>query len=84
MIARWTTHHALTAAHNNSRVGETANLLVIFLKWHCVECRKMGSFPRWIFAALLTTLFSSMVMAFAPGYVFLFFCGTMVLQLHWG
>jgi hypothetical protein len=24
-----------------------------------------------------------MVMAFAPGYVFLFFCGMMVLQLLW-
>ncbi|TLD69667.1 sugar porter family MFS transporter [Phragmitibacter flavus] len=42
-----------------------------------------GSFTHWIFAALLTTFFPSMVAAFAPGYVFLFFCGMMVLQLIW-
>jgi hypothetical protein len=32
---------------------------------------------------LLTTFFPKMVTAFAPGYVFLFFCGMMVLQLIW-
>jgi len=62
-----------------SRVGEPANLLVILLKWHCVEGRALGSFLHWIFTALLTTPFPAMVMAFAPGYIFLFFCGTMVL-----
>ncbi|MDP1860479.1 MAG: MFS transporter [Gemmatimonadaceae bacterium] len=29
------------------------------------------------------TFFPAMVTAFAPGYVFLFFCGMMVLQLIW-
>ena len=43
----------------------------------------MGSFTHWIFAALLTTFFPKMVDAFAPGNIFLFFCGMMVLQLVW-
>lgn len=43
----------------------------------------LGSFTHWIFAALLTTFFPKMVEAFAPGYVFLFFCGMMVLHLIW-
>ncbi len=43
----------------------------------------MGSFTHWIFAALLTTFFPTMVKAFAPGYIFLFFCFMMVLQLVW-
>jgi hypothetical protein len=43
----------------------------------------LGSFTHWIFAALLTTFFPQMVAAFHPGYVFLFFCGMMVLQLVW-
>ena len=34
-------------------------------------------------AALLTTFFPKIVTEFAPGYVFLFFCGMMVLQLIW-
>jgi hypothetical protein len=34
-------------------------------------------------AALLTTFFPKMVTAFSPGYVFLFFCGMMVLQFVW-
>jgi len=43
----------------------------------------LGSATHWIFAALLTTFFPKMVEAFPPGYVFLFFCGMMVLQLIW-
>jgi sugar porter (SP) family MFS transporter len=43
----------------------------------------IGSFTHWIFAALLTTFFPTMVSSFPPGYVFLFFCGMMVLQLIW-
>jgi hypothetical protein len=43
----------------------------------------LGSFTHWIFAALLATPFPRMVTTFAPGYVFLFFCGMMVLQLVW-
>ena len=45
--------------------------------------QSLGSATHWVFAALLTTFFPKMVEAFAPGYVFLFFCGMMVLQLVW-
>ena len=45
--------------------------------------QSLGSFTHWIFAALLTTFFPKMVTAFPPGYVFLFFCFMMVLQLVW-
>ncbi len=43
----------------------------------------LGCFTHWIFAALLTAVFPWMISAFAPGYVFLLFCGMMVLQLLW-
>ena len=55
----------------------------IFPNRHRAEGQALGSFTHWIFAALLTTFFPKMVTAFAPGYVFLFFCGMMVLQLIW-
>ena len=55
----------------------------IFPNRHRAEGQALGSFTHWIFAALLTTFFPKMVTAFAPGYVFLFFCGMMVLQLVW-
>ena len=45
--------------------------------------QSLGSATHWIFAALLTTFFPAMVSAFPPGYVFLFFCFMMVLQLVW-
>ena len=43
----------------------------------------LGCGTHWVFAALLTTFFPKMVEAFAPGWVFLFFCGMMVLELVW-
>jgi sugar porter (SP) family MFS transporter len=55
----------------------------IFPNRHRATGQALGSFTHWTFAALLTTFFPSMVSAFAPGYVFLFFCGMMVLQLIW-
>jgi SP family arabinose:H+ symporter-like MFS transporter len=55
----------------------------IFPNSHRAEGQALGSFTHWIFAALLTTFFPRMVTAFAPGYVFLFFCFMMVLQLIW-
>ena len=55
----------------------------IFPNRHRAEGQALGSFTHWIFAALLTTFFPKMVTAVAPGYVFLFFCGMMVLQLIW-
>lgn len=75
---------AFIAAH---AVGQGAVIWVfiaeIFPNRHRAAGQSLGSFTHWIFAALLTTFFPSMVTAFAPGYVFLFFCGMMVLQLVW-
>jgi SP family arabinose:H+ symporter-like MFS transporter len=45
--------------------------------------QSLGSATHWVFAALLTTVFPYMVSAMAPGYIFSFFCGMMVLQLVW-
>ena len=45
--------------------------------------QSLGSGTHWVFAALLTTFFPWMVASFAPGGIFLFFCGMMVLQLVW-
>ena len=45
--------------------------------------QSLGSATHWVFAALLTTFFPAMVNAFAPGWVFLFFTGMMVMQLVW-
>jgi MFS transporter, SP family, arabinose:H+ symporter len=55
----------------------------IFPNRHRAEGQALGSFTHWVFAALLTTFFPRMVTAFAPGYVFAFFCAMMVLQLAW-
>jgi sugar porter (SP) family MFS transporter len=75
---------AFIAAH---AVGQGAVIWVliseIFPNRHRAEGQALGSFTHWIFAALLTTFFPAMVQHFAPGYVFLFFCGMMVLQLIW-
>lgn len=90
--AFFTQHHSIVpvcifafiAAH---AVGQGAVIWVliseIFPNRHRAEGQALGSFTHWIFAALLTTFFPKMVTAFAPGYVFLFFCGMMVLQLIW-
>jgi SP family arabinose:H+ symporter-like MFS transporter len=75
---------AFIAAH---AVGQGAVIWVfiseIFPNRHRAEGQAFGSFTHWVFAALLTTFFPKMVTAFAPGYVFSFFCGMMVLQLVW-
>jgi sugar porter (SP) family MFS transporter len=75
---------AFIAAH---AVGQGTVIWVfiseIFPNRHRAEGQALGSFTHWMFAALLTTFFPGMVAAFAPGYVFLFFCGMMVLQLAW-
>jgi sugar porter (SP) family MFS transporter len=75
---------AFIAAH---AVGQGAVIWVfiseIFPNRHRAEGQTLGSFTHWIFAALLTTFFPRMVTAFAPGYVFSFFAGMMVLQLIW-
>ena len=75
---------AFIAAH---AVGQGAVIWVfiaeIFPNRHRAQGQSLGSFTHWMFAALLTLFFPSMVTAFAPGYVFLFFCLMMVLQLFW-
>ncbi|HVO13505.1 MAG TPA: sugar porter family MFS transporter [Vicinamibacteria bacterium] len=75
---------AFIAAH---AVGQGAVIWVfiseIFPNRQRAEGQALGSFTHWMFAALLTTFFPRMVTALAPGYVFLFFCGMMVLQLLW-
>jgi sugar porter (SP) family MFS transporter len=75
---------AFIAAH---AVGQGAVIWVliseIFPNRHRAGGQALGSFTHWIFAALLTTFFPSMVTWFAPGWVFLFFCFMMVLQLAW-
>ncbi len=55
----------------------------IFPNQYRATGQSLGSATHWVFAALLTTFFPAMVSAFAPGYVFLFFCGMMVLHLIW-
>jgi len=55
----------------------------IFPNRHRAQGQTLGCFTHWMFAALLTTFFPMMVTAFAPGIVFSFFCGMMVLQLIW-
>lgn len=75
---------AFIAAH---AVGQGAVIWVfiseIFPNRQRAEGQTLGSFTHWLFAALLTTFFPRMVEAFAPGQVFLFFGGMMVLQLVW-
>lgn len=75
---------AFIAAH---AVGQGAVIWVLISEIFPDRARAagqaLGSATHWVFAALLTTLFPKMVTAFAPGYVFLFFCGMMVLQLLW-
>jgi MFS family permease len=75
---------AFIAAHG---IGQGAVLWVfiaeIFPNRHRAVGQALGSGTHWVFAALLTTFFPKMVSAFPPGYVFLFFCGMMVLQLLW-
>ncbi len=75
---------AFIAAH---AIGQGAVIWVfiseIFPNRHRAEGQTLGSSTHWVFAALLTTFFPKMVSAFSPGYVFLFFCGMMVLQLIW-
>jgi sugar porter (SP) family MFS transporter len=75
---------AFIAAH---AVGQGAVIWVfiaeIFPNRQRAEGQALGSFTHWMFAALLTSFFPKMVSAFAPGYIFLFFCGMMVLQLVW-
>jgi MFS transporter, SP family, arabinose:H+ symporter len=75
---------AFIAAH---AIGQGAVIWVliseVFPNAYRAKGQSLGSFTHWIFAALLTTFFPAMVTAFPSGYVFLFFCFMMILQLIW-
>jgi sugar porter (SP) family MFS transporter len=75
---------AFIAAH---AVGQGTVIWVliseIFPNEHRAAGQSLGSATHWIFAALLTTAFPMLVTAFAPGWIFVFFCGMMALQLLW-
>jgi sugar porter (SP) family MFS transporter len=72
------------AAH---AIGQGAVIWVfiseIFPNQFRAEGQSLGSFTHWLFAALLTTFFPKIVTTFPPGWVFLFFCCMMILQLVW-
>ncbi|MFL5616977.1 MAG: sugar porter family MFS transporter [Gemmatimonadaceae bacterium] len=55
----------------------------IFPNQYRAAGQSLGSATHWVFAAALTTAFPAMASAFAPGYIFLFFCGMMALELVW-
>jgi sugar porter (SP) family MFS transporter len=90
--AFFTEHHSIVpicifafiAAH---AVGQGTVIWVliseVFPNKHRAEGQALGSFTHWIFAALLTTFFPRLVTSFEPGYVFMFFCFMMILQLIW-
>jgi len=75
---------AFIAAH---AVGQGAVIWVfiseIFPNANRASGQALGSGTHWVFAALLTLVFPKLVTAFPAGYVFLFFCLMMVLQLVW-
>lgn len=75
---------AFIAAH---AIGQGAVIWVliseIFPNRHRAAGQSLGSFTHWIFAALLTSLFPTMVDLLLPEAIFLFFAGMMVLQLIW-
>ena len=75
---------AFIAAH---AVGQGAVIWVfiseIFPNLHRAQGQTLGSGTHWVFAALLTLFFPTMVEAFAPSVVFGFFCFMMILQLVW-
>jgi len=55
----------------------------IFPNRHRAEGQTLGSSTHWIFAAVITTIFPTLVATFAPGYIFSFFVAMMILQLIW-
>jgi MFS family permease len=82
---------AFIAAH---AVGQGAVIWVfiseIFPNRHRAEGQTLGSSTHWVFAALLTTIFPIVIKTSHAdvqpqngGYIFLFFCFMMVLQLVW-
>lgn len=75
---------AFIAAH---AVGQGAVIWVfiaeIFPDRFRATGQAVGCATHWIMAALITTLFPTLVALFPPSGVFAFFCGMMILQLLW-
>ena len=75
---------AFIASH---AVGQGAVIWVfiaeIFPNTHRAAGQALGCFTHWIFAAGLTLLFPIAIANIDAGWLFLFFCGMMVLQLFW-
>lgn len=75
---------AFVAAH---AIGQGTVIWVliaeVFPNEHRAEGQALGSSTHWIFAALITSLFPLAAALAAPGHIFLFFGGMMVLQLIW-
>lgn len=75
---------AFIAAH---AVGQGAVIWVFLSEIFPNEVRaagqSLGSSTHWVFAAMLTTVFPSLVHHLHPGTIFLIFCCMMVLQLVW-
>ncbi len=75
---------AFIAAHS---IGQGTVIWVLISEIFPSQYRAMGTSlggaTHWIFAALITTVFPTIVATFAPGFIFIFFAGMMVLQLLW-
>ncbi|EUK19351.1 sugar porter family MFS transporter [Commensalibacter papalotli (ex Servin-Garciduenas et al. 2014)] len=55
----------------------------IFPNQFRAQGQAVGSFTHWLCAAVITTVFPSLVTNFSPSYVFMFFCFMMIIQLFW-
>lgn len=75
---------AFIASH---AVGQGAVIWVfiseIFPNSHRAAGQAFGCFTHWIFAALLTVVFPIVIANVDAGWLFVFFCGMMCLQLVW-
>jgi hypothetical protein len=75
---------AFIASH---AIGQGAVIWVliseVFPNEHRAVGNSIGCGTHWVFAALITLFFPVAVNSFAPGYIFAFFSGMMVLQLLW-
>ena len=75
---------AFIASH---AIGQGAVIWVfiseIFPNAHRAAGQALGCFTHWILAAGLTLVFPLVIANVDAGYLFLFFCGMMVLQLVW-
>ena len=75
---------AFIASH---AIGQGAVIWVfiseIFPNAHRAAGQALGCFTHWVFAAGLTLVFPIVIQLVDAGWLFLFFCGMMVLQLVW-